>query len=291
MVQRTTPTVVTLGLAGGQGKSTIALMLGRFLARLGIPVLFVDADPQSSLTSFLGVKVEKHTPTLLEILTQPEEKTRIIDAIAAVPDVQLGDRTISNANLFLIPSDDELENANYKLASSGMSLYVLRNRLSTVVDNFGVVIVDPPPERSHLAQTSLGAGDKWVIPAEANVKGVQSLVRTLALVQEFQIALNYGSLVGIVPFRARWTGIHPTKATKNSIDAMRQLVADKLMLPHVLESDVFKNAINLRVSPTDLGQSTLEYSVQVLAQRLKPALSRQYASLIPEEIQPEVLKV
>lgn len=46
-----TPTIVTLGLAGGQGKSTVALMLGRYLGRLGIPVLFVDADPQSSLTS------------------------------------------------------------------------------------------------------------------------------------------------------------------------------------------------------------------------------------------------
>lgn len=290
MVQKTTPTVVTLGLAGGQGKSTIALMLGRFLGKLGIPVLFVDADPQSSLTSFLGVKVERHTPTLLEIITQPEERTPIVDAIAAVPDVQVGERTISNANLFLIPSDDELENANYKLASSGISLFVLRNRLSKIVDNFGVVIVDPPPERSHLAQTSLGAGDKWVIPAEANVKGVQSLVRTLALVQEFQSALNYGSLIGVVPFRARWTGVNPTRVTKNSIDAMRQIIGDELMLPHVLESDVFKNAINLRVSPSDLGQSALEYSTEVLAQRLKPVLSKHYASLIPE-IKPEVLKV
>lgn len=290
MRQNITPTVVTLGLAGGQGKTTIALMLGRFLGRLGIPVLFVDADPQSSLTSFLGVKVERHTPTLLEVITQPEEKTRIVDAIAAVPDVQLGNRTISNANLFLIPSDDELENANYKLASSGMSLFVLRNRLSTVVNNFGVVIVDPPPERSHLAQTSLGAGDKWIIPAEANVKGVQSLVRTIALVKEFQSALNYGSLVGVVPFRARWTGINPTKVTKNSIDAMRQLVGDELLLPHVLESDVFKNAINLRISPSDLEQPTLEYSIQFLAQRLKLALPEQYANLI-SEVQLEVVKV
>ncbi|MBW4571528.1 MAG: AAA family ATPase [Tolypothrix carrinoi HA7290-LM1] len=62
-----TPTLVTLGLAGGQGKSTVALMLGRYLGRLGIPVLFIDADPQSSLTSFLGVKVQPNTPTLLEV--------------------------------------------------------------------------------------------------------------------------------------------------------------------------------------------------------------------------------
>ncbi len=56
MQESHTPTIVTLGLAGGQGKSTVALMLGRYLGRLGIPVLFVDADPQSSLTSFLDIQ-------------------------------------------------------------------------------------------------------------------------------------------------------------------------------------------------------------------------------------------
>jgi chromosome partitioning protein len=177
-----TPTIVTLGLAGGQGKSTVALMLGRYLGRLGIPVLFIDADPQSSLTSFLGVKVQPNTPTLLEVITTTEEKNKIVNAIAPVPDVQLDNGTISNANLFLIPSDDGLENANYKLASSGISLFILRNRLQPIANNFGVIIVDPPPERSHLAQTSLGAGDKWVIPAEANVSRPKRFLKGLPCV-------------------------------------------------------------------------------------------------------------
>ena len=119
------------------------------------------------------------------------------------------------------------------------------------------------------------------IPAEANVKGVQSLVRTLELIKEFQTALAYGELIGVIPFRARWTGIHPTKATKTSIEAMQEMVGDK-MLPHILESDVFKGAINTRVAPTDLGQPQLEYAIQVLAARLKPALPQKYAKLIPE---------
>lgn len=274
-------TVVTLGLAGGQGKSTVALMLGRYLGRLGIPVLFIDADPQSSLTNFLGVKVQPNTPTLLEVITQPEEKTRLVDAIFPVPNVQLSKCTIDNSNLFLIPSDDGLEQANYKLASSGISLFILKNRLQPITDDFGVIIIDPPPERSHLAQTSLGAGDRWIIPAEANVKGVQSLIRTLDLVKEFQPALPIGELLGVIPFRAKWTGVHPTKATKTSIEAMAEIVGENLMLPHILESDVFKNAINQRVSPTDLGQPGLEYSIEILASYLKPTLSPQYAKLIP----------
>jgi chromosome partitioning protein len=284
MQQLHTPTIVTLGLAGGQGKSTVALMLGRYLGRLGIPVLFVDADPQSSLTSFLGVNVQPNTPTLLEVITQSESKTPLINAIAPVSNVQLSNCTIDNSNLFLIPSDDGLENANYKLASSGISLFILRNRLQPIASNFGVIIVDPPPERSHLAQTSLGAGDKWIIPAEANVKGVQSLVRTLDLVKEFQSALPNGELMGVVPFRAKWTGVNPTIATKTSIEAMGEIVGKDLMLPHLLESDVYKNAINQRVSPSDLGQPGLEYSIQVLAQKLKPALPEKYAFLIPSEI-------
>lgn len=283
MEQSHTTTIVTLGLAGGQGKSTVALMLGRYLGRLGIPVLFIDADPQSSLTSFLGVKVQPNTPTLLEVITQSEDKTKIVDAIASVPNALLDNCTIDNSNLFLIPSDDGLENANYKLASSGMSLFIMRNRLQPIASNFGVIIVDPPPERSHLAQTSLGAGDKWIIPAEANVKGVQSLVRTLDLVKEFQPALPYGELLGVIPFRAKWTGVNPTKATKSSMEAMGEIVGNDLLLPHILESDVYKNAINQRVSPSDLGQAGLEYPIEVLVQKLKPALPEKYAKLIPTE--------
>ncbi len=282
MVQMTTPTVVTLGLAGGQGKSTVALMLGRYLGRLGIPVLFIDADPQSSLTSFLGVKVEKNTPTLLELITQNEDQTPILDTIMPVPDVESDRISVSNANLFLIPSDDGLENANYKLASSGLSLFLLRNRIASIINNFGVVIVDPPPERSHLAQTSLGAGDKWIIPAEANVKGVQSLIRTLSLVREFQSTLPTSSLLGVIPFRARWVGSNPTKATRSSIDTMEQLVGSDLMLPHIPESDVFKNAINLRVSPSDLGQPELEYCIEIIAEKLALILPNQYAKLVPQ---------
>jgi chromosome partitioning protein len=279
MEQKHIPTIVTLGLAGGQGKTTVALMLGRYLGRLGVPVLFVDADPQSSLTSFLGVKVSENTPTLLEVITQPEEKFNIVSAIAPVPDVQIEDRTISNKNLFLIPSDDNLENANYKLASSGISLFVLRNRLKPIVENFGVVIIDPPPERSHLAQASLGAGDHWIIPAEANVKGVQSLIRTLELINEFKEALPGGSLLGVIPFRARWTGRNPTKATTGSIAVMREIVHD-LLLPHILESDVYKNAINLRVAPSDLGHPDLEYPIKILAEKL----SENYPQLLGKNL-------
>jgi chromosome partitioning protein len=273
------PIISTLGLAGGQGKTTVALMLGRYLGRLGIPVLFIDADPQSSLTAFLGIDLQQNQPTLLEVITRSDSKLSAVDAIVQVPPTT-EKPIVDNSNLFLIPADDGLEAANYKLAAGGMSLFALRQRLEPLEREFGAIIIDPPPERSHLAQTALGAADKWLIPAEASTKGVQSLVRTLALIEEFKSALPGRELLGVVPFRARWVGRQPTKITSSSIEAMSTVAGADLMLSHILESDVFKQAIDKQVSPTDLGAGHLEYPIEQIIQKLKLSLATKYQKLI-----------
>ncbi len=268
------PTLAPLGLAGGQGKTTVGLMTGRILARCGIPVLYVDADPQASMTAFLGVELSEERPTLLDIITNPEKKIPLYSAIHPVPD---------SDKLFVIPANDELESANHYLASSGMSLLLLRNRLyqagvkvpdnEKVSKSFGAIIVDPPPERSNLALTALGAANLWVIPAEANVKGVQSLLRTKELIESVGHLVPHGSLAGVMPFRARWVGNNPTKITRESMQAMGEISEDPL-LPHILESDVYKKAINDQVSLQELGNPGLEYPLMALIEKLKPLLDK-----------------
>ncbi len=280
------PTFVPLALAGGQGKSTIALILGRIIARLGIPVLFIDADPQGSLTAFLGVEPSTDRPTLLEVITNPEKKIPLYSAIHPIPDED---------QVFLIPATDQLENANHFLSASGVSLTVLRQRLyqvgeeikpeERVAHNFGIMIIDPPPERSHLALSSLGAGSCWAIPAEANIKGVQSLIRTLELIKAYQGLLSQSKMLGIIPFRAKWVGLSPTKTTKESIEVMKNLVGESLMLPNLLESDVYKRAINEQVLPRDLGGKKLEYPIDELLIRLLPFFSPEVKEVIVSQVE------
>ena len=292
MFSQNAPTFVPLALAGGQGKSTIALMLGRIIARSGIPVLFVDADPQASLTAFLGVSPNEERPTLLEIITHAAEKIPLYAAIHPIE---------SEENLFLIPATDQLEGANHFLAASAISLNVLRKRLDqegenlkdedTVAKNFGIIIVDPPPERSHLALTSFGAGNAWVIPSEANVKGVQSLMRTMELVQSYSSMLVSSQLLGVLPFRARWVGLNPTRTTKESMETMKKIVGEELMLPHILESDIYKRAINEQMLPRDLGQMALETSLQAILTRLMPLLSPEVREVVQKESVGKFLKL
>jgi MinD-like ATPase involved in chromosome partitioning or flagellar assembly len=66
-------TLSCISLSGGQGKTSIALLLGRLLARQGRKVLMVDADPQANLTFYLGHEVKPQEPTLLEVLKQQVE--------------------------------------------------------------------------------------------------------------------------------------------------------------------------------------------------------------------------
>jgi chromosome partitioning protein len=137
-------TITCASLSGGQGKSTVSLFLGRVLARLGYSVLMVDADPQSSLTFYLGHDVEPNQPTLLEVL---KKQVKVEDGIY----------DLSYSNMWIIPSDDGLDTVQDFLASSGMGAVVLKKRLSEVADLFSFCIIDSPPQRSQICLTAVGA--------------------------------------------------------------------------------------------------------------------------------------
>ena len=216
----------------------------------------IDADPQSSLTFYLGHEVQPQQPTLLEVL---KKQVAVEDGIYEVSD-----------NLWLIPSDDALDKAQDFLSSSGMGAVVLRKRLQSVADLFSFCIIDAPPQRSQICLTTVGAADRVIIPAEASSKGLGSLIRTLELIGELQeIDAFTGSILGILPFRDRWTGRTQTQQSRKSLEGMAAVAGELSILPSILESEQYKKAIDLGKALSDLGHSELEYPFQELIKRLK----------------------
>jgi chromosome partitioning protein len=253
-------TFSSLSLAGGQGKSTIVLFLARYLSDLGSKVLLVDADPQSSLTTFLQFQVEPDRPTLLEILKKQVE-------------VKDGIYETKYQNLYLIPSDDALDTVQDYLSNSGTGALALSRRLKPIDTLFDYCLIDSPPQRSQITLTVIGASDGVVIPVEASVKGIQSLIRTLELIttlkeedEEFG-----GSIVGIIPFRDRWVGNRRTNESQSNIELMKQISQEwfeqDLVLPTIRESEKFKQAINQGVTLHSMGESSLAYPIEILAQK------------------------
>ncbi|GAX38816.1 ParA family protein [Nodularia sp. NIES-3585] len=249
--------ITSVSLGGGQGKTTTSFFLGRALAQIGYRVLMVDADPQSSLTLYLGHEVKTQEPTLLEVLKQ---QVTIEDGIYE-----------SNySNVWLIPSDDGLETIQDYLSSKAMGELALRQRFKNIADLFDVAIVDSPPQRSQICLTAVVAADELLIPAEASSKGLHSLVRTLSLVEELKAvdAFN-GSILGVVPFRDRWIGRTQAKRSEISIQDMREVTQEILIIPSILESERYKQAIDTGKTLEELGYADLETPFQRIIEVLE----------------------
>jgi chromosome partitioning protein len=243
-------------LSGGQGKTTTTILLGRMLAQRGHRVLVVDADPQANLTFYLGHEVQQNQPTLLEVL---KKQVNTEDGIYEV-----------GKNLWLIPADDGLDKAQEFLSGSGMGAVVLSKRLKEVADLFQYCIIDAPPQRSQICLTTTGAADHIIIPAEASSKGVNSLIRTLDLIEELQDMDAFsGKVLGILPFRDKWVGNNQAAQSKSSIETMRTIASTIPVLPSILESEQFKKAIDKGLTLSSLGFTQLEAPFEKIIEGLE----------------------
>lgn len=251
--------MLSLSLSGGQGKTLTVLTTGLKASKLGVTTLLIDADPQQNLTDLLGVEILPNQPTLLEVI---KGDVAIDDAIYPVPDRE---------NLFLIPSDRALVNAQPYLMSVPNPARVLRKRLSPILSDFGLVIVDTPPQKSHICLTAIGAADTVVIPAEATAKGVGSLTETWAWLEECREDEAFrGELLGVLPFRARVVGLNLTGEASDNIAAMKEFIGDAKLLPAIVESVVYQRSWNYGKLPSEIDPSKvgLEETFNLLLQRL-----------------------
>ena len=251
-------TLAITSLSGGQGKTTTALFLGRKLAEAGYPVLMIDADPQHNLTTYLGLELDEAEPSLLEFIKKSVEFEDTVYPLEG------------EKNLFCIPADEKLDNAVDYLSSSGVGATLLKRRLETFQGTFKICLIDSPPQRSQIALTVIGAADGLIIPAEATIKGYGSLVRTLDLLETMQeVQATNATLWGVLPFRDRWIGRTQTHESRLAINAMRDEIGEQLILPSILESERYKQAINQQKTLSALGFSKLEYPFSMLLAKIE----------------------
>lgn len=249
-------TCSAISLSGGQGKTTTVFFTALLLARKGKRVLSVDADPQANLTFYLGHEVKPDEPSLFEVLTKQVE-------------VEDGIYETQYENLFIMPADRSLFKVSDFLSSSGAGAFILKQRLRKVKDLFDYVLIDVQPSRSQICLSAVGASNHVLIPVEANVKGVNSLVDTLDFLEEqAELEAFTGTVLGIVPFRDRWVGNTQTLEGRQNIAAMKEFAGDTPVLASVRESEKFKNAIRQGQLLSDIGQTDLQYPFEQIVEAL-----------------------
>mgnify|MGYP005851668861 CR=1 FL=1 len=245
-----------ISLSGGQGKTTTIFFTSLLLAQRGKRVLVIDSDPQANLTFYLNHEVQPNQPSLLEVLTgQVTTEDGIYET--------------TYKNLFLIPADRGLFKVSDYLSSSGTGAFILKLRLKTVASLFDYVLIDVQPSRSQLCLTAVGASGYVLIPVEANVKGMNSLIDTLDFLQEQANLMAFtGKILGVVPFRDRWVGNTQTLEGRQNIEAMKEFAGEIPILASIRESEKFKGAIRQGKLLSEMGQSDLQYPFEQIVEAL-----------------------
>ncbi len=158
---------------GGVGKTTTAVNLSSVLAKKGRKVLLIDADPQGSATS--GVGIEK----------QVEQST--YDVI--IGEVSLND-VIKDTNikkLKICPSNINLAGAEVELVSLMSREHRLKERIDEIKDNFDYIIIDCPPSLGLITLNAFTASDSVLIPVQCEyyaLEGLGQLINTINLVRK-----------------------------------------------------------------------------------------------------------
>ncbi|MBG83953.1 MAG: chromosome partitioning protein ParA [Phycisphaerae bacterium] len=164
--------VAVINQKGGVGKTTSAVNLGAALAQAGQRVLMIDLDPQAHMSLHLGVDPDSIEHSVYDLLV--EDGGDPARTITRVDD-----------NLDAIAAETDLAAAESELASNPDRNELLRNRLSTVLPKYDVVVIDCPPSLGVLTLNALVMATEVFVPMQAHflaLQGVGKLLETIGLV-------------------------------------------------------------------------------------------------------------
>lgn len=183
--------VIAIAGKGGTGKTTLAALMVRLLKEEARGrVLAVDADPNSNLAEFLGIRVK-------------ETIGSIIDGIASNPS-KIPAGISKNSFIEYEIQTSIQEQTGFDVLTMGRSegpgcyCYVnnvLRNMVSKLIKDYDYVIIDNEAGLEHLSRRTTREADVLLIVSDASTAGMRAANRIYDLVRELKIKTKKNFLI------------------------------------------------------------------------------------------------
>ncbi len=164
--------IVCSNFKGGTGKTTVSTNLATHLALQGYRVLHIDLDPQGSSTALLypnnRINVDQDDTAYVSLVDDPSKLKDVIIPTAW-------------ENLALVPAAlglyaAELELPRLERNQVGFQFWSRLDRaLTTVEQDFDIIVLDTPPALSHLTLNAVWAANGILVPVLASMMDLQAM--------------------------------------------------------------------------------------------------------------------
>ena len=162
---------------GGVGKTTTAINLAAYLAKLGQRVLVVDLDPQANATSSLGVDKRAVQGNIYDALLSGD-----VPASYILYNERL--------QLALLPSSPSLAGAEIELVEESEREFRLKKALESLKGKYDYILIDCPPSLGILTVNGLvAARDGVLVPVQCEYLALEGLGQLTQTIQRVQSAL------------------------------------------------------------------------------------------------------
>ncbi|MDR0549097.1 MAG: AAA family ATPase [Deltaproteobacteria bacterium] len=180
-----------IGLAGkgGTGKTTLAGLAVRYLAKVGkVPILAVDADSNANLADVLGMTYDR---TLSE--AREEMKSSVGD-VSITKDTLIEMRTqeaiVEGDDFDLVVMGQPEGSGCYCAANS-----ILAAVLDKTLKNYPYQVIDNEAGMEHISRLTARYMDIFFVVSDASRRGFTAAVRIWRLVDELKITIKHKYLI------------------------------------------------------------------------------------------------
>ncbi len=229
---------------GGVGKTTTSVNLGAAMAAKGKKVLLIDIDPQSNLTTHLGLAPREDAGE-----SSPTPEFTIYDVLKGKKDIK--DVIIHRSErIDVVPSSLLLSAADLELGGVVGRELILKRSIEKIKDLYDVIVIDCPPALGLLSLNCLAAVQSVVVPVQSEYLALHGVRQLLDTIDQVRSVYNPTLKVGGVLI-----------CLHDSRKRLARAVADTIRayFGELVFNSIIRSNVSLAEAPAS-GQSIFEYA-------------------------------